>query len=89
MLKLVPALLSKNPTVVVVLITKYVKLKRVELGCFQMLQLLELPVYFLKYRLIILEKENKLFTSALQSAVLMLLGLKWQNKGMFLGQEKL
>lgn len=89
MLKLVPALLSKNPTVVVVLITKYVKLKRVELRCFQMLQLLELPVYFLKYRLIILEKENKLFTSALQSAVLMLLGLKWQNKGMFLGQEKL
>lgn len=48
MLKFAPKLLSKDPTAVVVLITKYVKLKCVELRCFQMLQLLELPVYFLK-----------------------------------------
>lgn len=53
-----------------------------------MLQVLELPVYSLKYHLIIWGKENKLFTFTLRSAVLMLLCLKWQNKGMFFGPRK-
>lgn len=53
MLKFAHKLLSKHPTVVFVLMSTYMKLKHVKLRDFQVLHLLELPVCYLKYHLII------------------------------------